>query len=88
MHQLISAIRKIGEKKLSGKNEIEMEMHNECNRLVANCIIFYNAVLLSDLYKAYNTQTDFIDYLPAKWGFFMPTLQETAYPTLKTQIWV
>lgn len=35
LHQLISAIRKIGERKLSGKNEIEMEMHNECNRLVA-----------------------------------------------------
>ena len=28
--------------------------HNECNRLVANCIIFYNAVLLSDLYKTYS----------------------------------
>lgn len=53
LHQLISAIRKIGEKKLSGKNEIEMEVHNECNRLVANCIIYYNAVLLSELYKTY-----------------------------------
>lgn len=56
LHQLISAIRKIGETKLSGKNEIEI--HNECNRFVANCIIFYNAVLLSDLYKAYNKQDD------------------------------
>jgi TnpA family transposase len=54
LHQLISAIRKISDKKLSGKNEIEMEMHNECNRLVANCIIYYNAVLLSDLYKRYS----------------------------------
>lgn len=58
LHQLISAIRKIGEKKLSGKNEIEMEMNNECNRLIANCIIFYNAVLLSDLYKEYSKQGD------------------------------
>ncbi len=58
LHQLISAIRKIGGKKLTGKNEIEMEMHNECNRLVANSIIFYNAVLLSDLHKAYNMQND------------------------------
>ena len=58
LHQLISAIRKIGEKKLPGKNEIEMEMYNECNRLVANCIIFYNAVLLSDLYKTFSKQGD------------------------------
>ena len=73
LHQLISAIRKIGEKKLSGKNEIEMEMHNECNRLLANCIIFYNAVLLSDLYKAYNKEggQDLLDLIkrlsPVAW---------------------
>ncbi|MDY6894212.1 MAG: Tn3 family transposase [Thermotogota bacterium] len=53
LHQLISAIRKISDKKLSGKNEVEMEMHNECNRLIANCIIYYNAVLLSDLHTKY-----------------------------------
>ncbi|MCW8800767.1 MAG: transposase [Desulfobacter sp.] len=69
LHQLISAIRKIGEKKLSGKNEIEMEMHNECNRLVANCIIFYNAVLLSDLYKAYNKQDGYVGTTPKKEHF-------------------
>jgi hypothetical protein len=47
----ISAIRKVSDKKLPGKNEIEMEMYNECTRLTANCIIYYNATLLSNLYK-------------------------------------
>jgi hypothetical protein len=54
--QLISAIRKVSDKKLPGKNEIEMEMCNECNRLIANCIIYYNATLLSNLYKASNNK--------------------------------
>jgi TnpA family transposase len=54
LHQLISAIRKVSDKKLPGKNEIEMEMYNECNRLIANCVIYYNATLLSKLYEASN----------------------------------
>jgi len=60
LHQLISAIRKIGEKKLLGKNEIEM--YNECTRLVANCIIYYNAALLSNLYKTCNKQDHLAQY--------------------------
>ncbi len=51
LHQLISAIRKVGNSKLPGKTEIEMEMYNECTRLIANCIIYYNASLLSSLYN-------------------------------------
>ncbi len=30
-----------------------MDVNNECNRLMANCIIYYNATLLSELYKEY-----------------------------------
>ena len=56
LHQLISAIRKVNDKKLPGKNEIEMEIYNECTRLVANCIIYYNATLLSSLYNTCNKQ--------------------------------
>jgi len=56
LHQLISAIRKVSDKKLPGKNEIEMEIYNECTRLIANCIIYYNATLLSDLYETYSKQ--------------------------------
>jgi len=56
LHQLMSAIRKVGGKQLLGKNEIELEMHNESARLMANCVIYYNAELLSNLYLAYEQQ--------------------------------
>jgi hypothetical protein len=40
-------------RKLAGKTEIELTINNECARLLANCIIFYNASLLSGLYEHY-----------------------------------
>jgi TnpA family transposase len=73
LHQLISAIRKVSDKKLPGKNEIEMEMNNECTRLIANCMIYYNATLLSDLYDtcANEDQQAFCDLIkrlsPVAW---------------------
>jgi len=73
LHQLISAIRKISDKKLPGKNEIEMEIYNECTRLIANCIIYYNASLLSDLYNTCDKQNlhDYCDLIkrlsPVAW---------------------
>lgn len=56
LHQLISAIRKVSGNKLIGKTEIEMENNNECNRLIANCIIYYNATILSGLYREFKRQ--------------------------------
>ncbi len=38
------------------ETEIEMDMYNECTRLVANCIIYYNADLLSNLFKVCKSQ--------------------------------
>ena len=52
-HQLRSAIAKVSGRKLAGKNEIDLIINNECARLLANCIIFYNASLLSRLYEHY-----------------------------------
>ena len=52
-HQLRSAIARISSRKLAGKTEIELTINNECARLLANCIIFYNASLLSGLYEYY-----------------------------------
>lgn len=48
-HQIRAAIAKISSRKLAGKTEIELTINNECARLIANCIIFYNATLLSGL---------------------------------------
>ena len=52
-HQLRSAIAKRSSRKLAGKTEIELTINNECARLLANCMIFYNASLLSGLYEHY-----------------------------------
>lgn len=49
-HQLRSAIAKVSGRKLIGKNEIELIINNECARLLAICIIFHNASLLSGIY--------------------------------------
>jgi len=50
-HQLRSAISKVSGKKLIGKTEMELIINNECARLLAICIIFYNAYLLSGIYE-------------------------------------
>ena len=51
-HQLVAAIRKVSGNKIPGRDEIQLEFHNQCTRLIANCIIFYNASMLSYLYEA------------------------------------
>ena len=50
-HFLISSILKVSGRKLVGKTELELIINNECARLIAICIIFYNAYLLSSLYE-------------------------------------
>jgi TnpA family transposase len=48
-HQLCRAISYAGFGKLRFKQECEQELWAECSRLIANCIIFYNASILSRL---------------------------------------
>ena len=49
-HQLRAAIAKVGRKKeLTGKNDIETEISNQCGRLISNAIIYYNSAILSRL---------------------------------------
>jgi TnpA family transposase len=48
-HQLRRAIAHAGGGKLRFKTEYEQEIWSECSRLMANCIIFYNASILSQL---------------------------------------
>ncbi len=35
--------------RLKARTELEQQIWNECSRLITNCIIFYNANLLSEL---------------------------------------
>ncbi|GAB6852823.1 hypothetical protein JCM10599A_66270 [Paraburkholderia kururiensis] len=49
-HQLRSSIAQVGGKKeLTGRTDIEIEISNQCARLIANVIIFYNSAILSRL---------------------------------------
>jgi TnpA family transposase len=49
-HQLRSAIAQVGGKKeLTGRTDIEIEISNQCARLLANTIVYYNSAILSRL---------------------------------------
>jgi len=53
-HQLHSAIAQVGGKKeLTGRTDIEIEITNQCARLIVNAIIYYNSALLSRLLTKY-----------------------------------
>ena len=46
-HQLRSTIAQVGGKKeLTGRTDIEIEISNQCARLIANAVIFYNSAIL------------------------------------------
>ncbi|RMT27042.1 transposase [Pseudomonas amygdali pv. mori] len=40
-------------KELTGRTDIEIEISNQCARLIANAIIFYNSAILSRLLTKY-----------------------------------
>jgi len=48
-HQLHATISGISGKRFRGSSDLEIEIWNECARLVANVILFYNAYILSKL---------------------------------------
>jgi len=49
-HQLRSTIAQVsGKKELTGRTDIEIEISNQCARLIANAIIYYNSAILSHL---------------------------------------
>jgi TnpA family transposase len=57
-HKLCRAISRIGGSKLRGKNTLENEIWNQCSRLIANCIILYNVMILDKLYDEYKKMQD------------------------------
>lgn len=49
-HQLRVAVAKLGGKKeLTGKNDIEKDISNQCGRLICNAIFYYNLAIPSRL---------------------------------------
>ena len=74
-HQLSSKIAKVnGGRMLNGRTEIEININAECIRLLANIIIHHNAILLSELFKHYETKDpekckEIIRWSPVAWRF-------------------
>ncbi len=58
-HQLRAAIAEVnGKKQLAGKNDIEVAISNQCGRLIANAIIYYNSAVLTRLLQKYQTENN------------------------------
>lgn len=58
-HQLRAAIAEVdGKKQLIGKTDIEIGISNQCGRLLANVIIYYNSVLLTKLVEKYQSENN------------------------------
>jgi TnpA family transposase len=53
-HQLRAAIARVGgDKELAGRTDVAIEVSNQCGRLIANAIVYYNSVILSRLLEKY-----------------------------------
>jgi len=57
-HKLRRAIANVHGGKFRGKNDNEIELWNECARLMANCMIYYNAKLLNTLLNKLQKDAD------------------------------
>lgn len=64
-HQLLQKIMAVGGGEFRGMSELEVEIWNECTRLIALIIIYYNMHLLSKLYENALEKNDLaaIEYL-------------------------
>jgi TnpA family transposase len=53
-HQLRSTIAQVnGKKELTGRTDLDVDICNQCGRLIANVVIAYNSMLLSGLLSRY-----------------------------------
>jgi len=57
-HQLLNKITEVGSGDFRGMSELEVEIWNECTRLIALIIIAYNMCILSELYQIKVKQGD------------------------------
>ena len=57
-HQLRRAISNISGNQFKGGNDFELAQWNECGRLIASSIIYYNSVILSELKNTFERKQD------------------------------
>lgn len=55
-HQLRRAIASINGNQFKGGNDYQIEQWDDCARLIANCIIYYNSALLSTLLERFQAR--------------------------------
>ncbi len=73
-HQLRRTIEKINGRNFRGTSDIQMATWNECARLLANCVIYYNAVILNEIKEESDSRGDversqkLIRFSPAAWS--------------------
>ncbi|EGO7252344.1 Tn3 family transposase [Salmonella enterica] len=64
-HQLRSAIAQVGGKKERiGQNDIELEISNQCGRLLSIIIIYYNSAQLLRLLQKYEEVGNTRGFIP------------------------
>ena len=57
-HQLRRAISNINRDQFRGSSDEEIQLWNECARLVTNAIIYFNSTILSQLLTSFEYQAD------------------------------
>ena len=58
-HQLRAAIARVGGgKELAGRTDVAIEVSNQCGRLIANAMVYYNSVILSRVLERYLAKDD------------------------------
>jgi hypothetical protein len=57
-HQLRRAISDVNGDRFRGNSDEEIQLWNECLRLVTSAIIYFNSRVLSDLFRSFEQQKD------------------------------
>ena len=57
-HQLRRAIAHVNGNRFRGKNDDEINLWNECARLLTNAIIYFNSLILTRLLEHFESQGD------------------------------
>lgn len=76
-HQLRRAIASVNGNRFRGGSDYQIDQWNDCARLIANCIIYYNAAILSGLVEKFEQadNKEAIDMLanlsPVAWGHIL-----------------
>jgi TnpA family transposase len=58
-HQLVCAVAYANGGKLRVRTDQEQQLWSECSRLLANCLIYYNAYILSELLERAERRQDY-----------------------------